>query len=63
MCKGKASLVIARLIFYIREAGESGGEELEMASSFPYYPMNRECHVKQNPDTKKTNQFSIFELI
>ena len=30
-----------------------------MASLFPYCPVNHECHVKENPDRKKTGDFNI----
>ena len=45
--------------------GVSDREELDMASSFPFCPVNRECHVKENPDRKKNILFWIvlFESI
>ena len=49
-CRGELSAVIAWLI---REAGGSGTKELKMASPFTRCPVNRECHVKENPDRKK----------
>ena len=30
-----------------------------MASPFPCYPVNRECHVKGNPDRKKKKIISV----
>ena len=50
-CRSEPSAVIAWLI---REAGGSGTEELKMASPFTRCPVNREFHVKENPDRKKT---------
>lgn len=37
----------------MKQVDGSGREELEMASPFLCCPLNRECHVKENPDRVK----------